>query len=710
MAQPSSANPRHYVAKPGAVSTTDMLSLLALPNVEHMAIVSYGIGDVGLATPNTYFGGMERDTANFPTPTNSLPAVAKAIRLWQQFNNHTAGTGYGAGNNYEGMVLILGWESGPANDYERRDWANNLPEQSATLLAAYSTWRRIVSGSTTPLLRVRRTSDNAEQDFPPANSGFLNQQSLTQWLSSANGAVTTIYQQTGTGGGFGNLTQTTNARQPLIAAAGTIFVSTPGSTPRIFFDGIDDRLVASTAIVSTNYSYGLNTNIHSYTEGVRQLILNSNSATIIIYKETNDELWWTYNATQTIIFKPEFPIETAADNTYFAQARKTSGTNALYKNFNSVSLSSGENDTAGNFSGMELFGGSLYNPIRGYFSEFVIYDGHLTKTDREFVIRHLAGGWAFSPFEEKSWSLLMNWEDKCGSSHFRTYSVYHAEGIANSRTLQLAEAVQAECSSAGTCYPGLWDADNEDFNYQWLTSAWVTDALANSRASSEIIVEPNLTLNGWFTARGVTPPPTHLDLHQLLVESAGHAIKNGWAEPWKSVLPSTRFGNFHLFHAAPPKPYLAIADQNIYNLSMPLDLSVVELYWVHVARALQGESRSETWRRISETNLDAVYSASAGKPIVVYLLWPDTPPFDPSLPNYNNYIIPTVSDLRWFVWRARLQYGVAEFLWWTWPAGSIPGWSPDPLALKSVLQEDPPFTPSSDGVAAKSLLLLGSPP
>lgn len=110
--------------------------------------------------------------------------------------------------------------------------------------AAYSL-RLLRSAYTGNAIRVRRASDNAEQ-----NIGFvdnvLDTSSLTSFCSGTNGFVTTWYDQSGNGR---NATQTTAANQPQIVSSGSII--NINSKPSIYFNGSLKLFTFSTATGST---------------------------------------------------------------------------------------------------------------------------------------------------------------------------------------------------------------------------------------------------------------------------------------------------------------------------------------------------------------------------------------------------------------------------------------------------------------------------
>jgi hypothetical protein len=84
---------------------------------------------------------------------------------------------------------------------------------------AYSAARRLSSTYTGSLIRVRRSSDNAEQDIGYNVNNVLDESALTTFVGANNGFVVTIYDQSGNGK---NATQATAIDQPQIVVSGAI--------------------------------------------------------------------------------------------------------------------------------------------------------------------------------------------------------------------------------------------------------------------------------------------------------------------------------------------------------------------------------------------------------------------------------------------------------------------------------------------------------
>ncbi len=97
--------------------------------------------------------------------------------------------------------------------------------------AAYSL-RKLSSTYSGNAIRVRRSSDNAEQNIGFNADGSLNTSALTTFVGAGNGFVTTWYDQSGSGR---NMTQTTANLQPTIVSAGSILLQS--GKPKISLSG-----------------------------------------------------------------------------------------------------------------------------------------------------------------------------------------------------------------------------------------------------------------------------------------------------------------------------------------------------------------------------------------------------------------------------------------------------------------------------------------
>ena len=120
--------------------------------------------------------------------------------------------------------------------------------------AAYSAARRLSSTYTGSLIRVRRSSDNTEQDIGYTAGNVLDEAALTAFVGAGNGFVTTWYDQSGNGR---NTNQTTAANQPQIVSSGSVIKEL--GNPAIKFDGSNDFLNGGDIldINSTDWSFAL---------------------------------------------------------------------------------------------------------------------------------------------------------------------------------------------------------------------------------------------------------------------------------------------------------------------------------------------------------------------------------------------------------------------------------------------------------------------
>ena len=108
--------------------------------------------------------------------------------------------------------------------------------------AAYSL-RKLRSAYTGYAIKVRRSSDNTEQDIGFSSSFGLDTSSLTSFCGASNGFITTWYDQSGNGN---NATQSTAANQPQIVSGGTVL--TLNSKPKI-----DSSLITDSVSIVRKY-------------------------------------------------------------------------------------------------------------------------------------------------------------------------------------------------------------------------------------------------------------------------------------------------------------------------------------------------------------------------------------------------------------------------------------------------------------------------
>jgi|688.fasta_scaffold591444_1 hypothetical protein len=114
--------------------------------------------------------------------------------------------------------------------------------------AAYSV-RKLRAGYTGSAIKVRRSSDNTEQDIGFTALGNLDESALTTFCSGTNGFVTTWYDQSGNAN---NSTQTTAANQPQIVSSGAVI--TVNSKPATNFTNANTVGMDFTQLALTNFT------------------------------------------------------------------------------------------------------------------------------------------------------------------------------------------------------------------------------------------------------------------------------------------------------------------------------------------------------------------------------------------------------------------------------------------------------------------------
>lgn len=136
-------------------------------------------------------------------------------------------SGLAVGTSYEFRVTLINAhgsaESGVATLVKAPVYM--LSKVAASPAWAYSVSRKVVASYSGPLMRVRRSSDNAELDIQPiasgANAGLVDSAALLAHVGAGDGFVVTLYDQSGN---VRHITQPTAGRQTKIVSAGVVEV------------------------------------------------------------------------------------------------------------------------------------------------------------------------------------------------------------------------------------------------------------------------------------------------------------------------------------------------------------------------------------------------------------------------------------------------------------------------------------------------------
>jgi hypothetical protein len=156
-------------------------------------------------------------------------------------------------------------------------------------------------------VRVRRSSDNAEQDI--GFSGInLDVSSLLSFVGAGNGFITTFYDQSGNGY---NMTQSSATSQPQLVTSGVI--NTQNGKPSMLFDGTNDYLAIGSQRFSqsTMSAFYVTRNLSPYPYGG---IITSKQAGI----DNSSALDWEGGGKlESVYYNPYTVFQTAVQNALF---------------------------------------------------------------------------------------------------------------------------------------------------------------------------------------------------------------------------------------------------------------------------------------------------------------------------------------------------------------------------------------------------------
>ena len=150
------------------------------------------------------------------------------------------------------------------------------------------------------LARLRRVSDNVEDDFGPDGTGWIDAAAITTWLGGSSARVVTMYDQSGNGRTW---TQSTAGTQPFLDLSATY--------PRLDFQGAQGFTGATTQVA----------------------FLNNRTGSTAVHVRVHDTIPPAATATELYL-----SINTSGVNRFVTSARTTSG---------NMQLSTRLNDAAG---------------------------------------------------------------------------------------------------------------------------------------------------------------------------------------------------------------------------------------------------------------------------------------------------------------------------------------------------------------------------
>ena len=167
------------------------------------------------------------------------------------------------------MLTLLGAGQGQNTNY--------ILDLYSGASVAYSL--RKLKSTTTNVVRVRRSSDNAEQDF---RASQITDGTLIIFCGSGDGFVTVWYDQSSNNL---NITQNSASRQPKIVNAGSLILN--NSKPSILFDSIDDSLFSNITQLSQPFSIFSVIKDLTPTDNTNRWYFNGGSNPIVLGKGLN---------------------------------------------------------------------------------------------------------------------------------------------------------------------------------------------------------------------------------------------------------------------------------------------------------------------------------------------------------------------------------------------------------------------------------------
>jgi hypothetical protein len=324
-----------------------------------------------------------------------------AIRVRRPSDNTEQDIGFDSSNNLDTAALMsfLGGTLYPVDSVPGAAGAYSLRKLSASY-----------SGNA---IRVRRSSDNTEQDIGFKSTGYLDTSALTSFVGSGSGYITKWYDQSGNGR---DLFQTSAIYQPRIVNAGT--VETTQGKPTIWFDGSNDHLNKMGMSIST-------TGLTACSVAMLSSATNTYARLLVVHK-TGDAYDYTTQSSAVVYDKDEFSAALIAErnNAFLGKRAITYG-----NMFQATSLFNGTNHTmrvnevagttvasTGTFTintfyvGMAASGVYWEEQWLGTMNEILIYPTALSSANMQLIEKSQAFYYNTSPV-----GYVTTWYDQSGN-------------------------------------------------------------------------------------------------------------------------------------------------------------------------------------------------------------------------------------------------------------------------------------------------------
>ena len=283
--------------------------------------------------------------------------------------------------------------------------------------AAYSL-RKLKSSYTGSAIRVRRSSDNTEQNIGFDSVGNLDTYALSSFVGTGNGFVTTWYDQSGSGN---NATQTTSSSQPRIVNAGII--ETVGGKPAVRWlvtGGLEMVLSMNTSLSNVR-SVFLNI---TYLSGIARVPLLGHTTA------------YDYHSDADVYLSSQYAANYVKNGSnYINGVSKTLAT--FVKSSSNSLITMIHTSASGNvnqISSDRNIGRWDWSFFTGYFSEIILYSSDQT-TNRINIESNINTYYSIYPNPTSVWNLLnaVYSGDTIASSSLKTslFAAYNGESNAN---------------------------------------------------------------------------------------------------------------------------------------------------------------------------------------------------------------------------------------------------------------------------------------
>lgn len=335
-------------------------------------------------TANTGGGGGGGYNNIFPSPSSGAGGSGVVILSipTAQYNGFVTGT---AVTTISGSNTILTFTGSGTVTFPRLPALTNVFAGSA---AAYAV--RLPANSTYygPLLRVRRSNDNAEQDIypvatPDANGDrFIDTAALLAFTGANSGFITTWYDQSGNGR---HATQATAARQPRIVNAGV--VDTFNSRPAITAGGI--TALSTPFNLNGLASWAINfvtspTTTAGFTSAFRQ----DGGGSYAVFPFTGNGALSPrdFVSTNSISLVLNYSVAAPVVHT---MVRAAGVSNTAFLNGSSVASSAADTSAYPNALGATLMNSfDFTEPFIGRVAEYVLFTSSISTTQRQAIERN----------------------------------------------------------------------------------------------------------------------------------------------------------------------------------------------------------------------------------------------------------------------------------------------------------------------------------